>query len=52
MMSPNKKLFVIVFMKNSYLCVFLAKLVQDVGGIEAGVVAQLSRYDLRGKGKM
>lgn len=35
---------------KSYLSVLLAKLVQDVGGVEAGVVAQLTRDDLRSKG--
>ena len=34
----------------SYLCVFGAQFVQDVGGVEAGVVAQLSGDDLQGLG--
>lgn len=32
----------------SYLCVFGAQFVQDVGGVEAGVVTQLSGDDLQG----
>lgn len=34
----------------SYLGVFRAQLVEDVGGVEAGVVAQLPGNDLQGFG--
>lgn len=34
----------------SYLCVFGAQFVQDVGGVKAGVVTQLSGDDLQGLG--
>lgn len=33
-----------------YLCVFCTQLVQDVGSVEAGVIAQLSGDDLQGLG--
>lgn len=35
---------------SSYLCVFGAQFVQDVGGVKASVVAQLSGDDLQGLG--
>ena len=35
---------------TSYLCMFCAQFVEDVGGVKAGVVTQLSGDDLQGLG--